>query len=209
MTRDRALCWLSAQEVGWGVAGGWALLCHTNTMLEEFKIYKTSKFLLQYCHAIYSTCWHDWDNNVKFLKSFHVQSGSVRVRIGSGRRFHTSPSSCIPGKVTQIFNPSALRQGSRVRHPQLESMIRRRFNSSASAVFDQTSYLGVTSHFTKLTRLKQKALSEFIFVTCLFNYCTCKATVIFIIGIDIQCFDTDQTWQSGMKCYRLQCAGQI
>lgn len=34
----------------WGI---WALLCHTNTMLKEFKVYKTSKFLLQYCHAIY------------------------------------------------------------------------------------------------------------------------------------------------------------
>lgn len=33
--------------------GVWALLCHTNTMLKEFKVYKTSKFLLQYCHAIY------------------------------------------------------------------------------------------------------------------------------------------------------------
>lgn len=47
--RDRALRQLLAQEVG----GGWALLCHTNTMLKEFKVYKTSKFLLQYCHAIY------------------------------------------------------------------------------------------------------------------------------------------------------------
>lgn len=32
---------------------------------------------------------------------------------GRGRGFHTSPGCCIPGKVTQIFNPSALHQGSR------------------------------------------------------------------------------------------------
>lgn len=42
-----------ALALGSGRWGVWALLCHTNTMLKEFKVYKTSKFLLQYCHAIY------------------------------------------------------------------------------------------------------------------------------------------------------------
>lgn len=44
-----------AQESVFGVGsvdggGGvfWALFCHTNTMLIEFKVYKTSKFFLQY-----------------------------------------------------------------------------------------------------------------------------------------------------------------
>lgn len=32
------------------------------------------------------TCWHDWDNNVKFFKSSHVRSGSERVRTRSGER---------------------------------------------------------------------------------------------------------------------------
>ena len=44
---------LSSGCRGVGGRGFWALLCHTNTMLKEFKVYKTSKFLLQYCHAIY------------------------------------------------------------------------------------------------------------------------------------------------------------
>lgn len=45
-------------------------------------------------------------------------------------------------------NPSALRQERCGGRPQLESVIRRRV-SSVWATFDQTSYLDVTSHFTK------------------------------------------------------------
>ncbi len=106
IVNDEGLCvdsWLRKSGVIW------ALLCHTNTMLKEFKVYKTSKFLLQYCHAIYMLTRLRQQVFQEFF--FHVQSGSERVRTRSGTGFHTSPGCRIPGKVTQIFNPSASHQG--------------------------------------------------------------------------------------------------
>lgn len=58
------------------------------------------------------TCWHDWDNDVKFIQEFPCPvwqwKGSDQV---GWRISHLSPGSCIPGKVTQIFQPFC--QGSR------------------------------------------------------------------------------------------------
>lgn len=109
MMRD-CVCQILAQEVRGEGGGVWALLCHTNTMLKEFKVYKTQKFLLQYCHAIYMLT--RLRQQCQVLQQFPCPVWQWK---GSGHVHEESctplPALAFPGKVTKVFNPSGLHCG--------------------------------------------------------------------------------------------------
>lgn len=138
--------WL--RKSGLGSGWDWALLCHTNTMLKEFNVYKTSKFP----PAVLSCNIHV-DTIETTMSSFsRVFMTSLAVKgSGPGRVEDFTPLLAVAfqGRWHRFSTLLPCVRGSGGWRLQLESMIKRRFNSSASAVFDQTSYLGVTSHFTK------------------------------------------------------------
>lgn len=169
------LCRLSAQEVqGWCmcVSGGGGVFGHcsvTQTQCSEsskFTKHQNSSFsiVMQY------TCWHDLRQRCQVFSRVFLSSLAVKG-LGPGRVEDFTPLLAVAfqGGWHRFSTLLPCVRGAEEDVLRLGSVIRRCYNSSASAVFDQTSYLGVTSHFTKLTRLKQKALSEFIFVTCLFK----------------------------------------
>lgn len=146
---DRALCWLLAQEVGWGLQG---VGHHSVTQTQCSKSSEFTKHQNSSCSIVMQYTVHV-DTIETTMSSFsRVSMSSLAVKgLGPGRLDDFTPLLAVAfqRRWHRFSTLLALRQGSRGRRPQLESMIRRRFNSSASAVFDQTSYLDVTSHFTK------------------------------------------------------------
>lgn len=97
------------------------------------------------------TCWHDWKNNVKFVVENscsvwqwiglmgpgQVDEFSPLLDVALQRRWHGFQPLCLAWR--EGAKDTALSQS-----PWLQDGL-----SSARAVFDQTSYVGVTSHFTK------------------------------------------------------------
>lgn len=102
------------------VVGGvfWALFCHTNTMLIEFKVYKTSKFFLQYsCNIHVDTIETTMSSFFRFFFSFSFKSFMFSLAVKGLAPsqvedffflpFLMSPGWCIPAKVTD-FHPFCL-----------------------------------------------------------------------------------------------------
>lgn len=128
--------WLRKFGVGSGTGEGLGSV--TRTQFTESS--KFTKHQISSCNIVMQyTRWHDWDdNNVTFLKSFHIQSGS---EWGLGPHWiedFTPPLAlqrrqqrfsillpCVRGAETDAFS----------QNPWLEDML------NSSAVFDQTSYL--------------------------------------------------------------------
>lgn len=108
--RDRALRQLLAQEVGGGL--GTALSHkHNAQRVQSLQNIKIPPAILS-CNIHVDTI----ETTMSSFESFHVQSGSERVRPRSGKGFHTSPGCCVPGKVTD-FQPFCLASGEPRRTP--------------------------------------------------------------------------------------------
>lgn len=83
------------------------------TQTQRSRVQKVTKHRYASCNIVMQyTCRHNWDKNVQSFFSV-FQSGSERVSQGRVEAFHTSPGCCVPGNMTQIFNPFALCEGSR------------------------------------------------------------------------------------------------
>lgn len=99
--------------LGSGSRGGTALSHkHNAQRVQSLQNIKIPPAVLS-CNIHVDTIETTMSSFSRVLMSSQWQSVAVKgFRPRWDRGFHISPGCCIPGKVTQIFNPSALRQGS-------------------------------------------------------------------------------------------------